>query len=149
MSLELTGRVSAILEPETGESRSGQPWIKQSFVITYGDEIEREVAFQLFGEYKVRLLQNVKEGDTVSVGFSLSSKRGSSAATANRYFTEVNAYKLINLSAQNRAANQNVSSHVETLKSAEKPVSVIQPNPKLVSPADMFSGSSEEETLPF
>lgn len=124
MSLELTGRVTAILEPETGESRSGQPWIKQSFVLTYGDEYEREVAFQLFGEYKVKLLQNVKEGDTVSVGFSLSSKKGSSASTSNRYFTEVNAYKLINLSAQNRAANQNPTATV-----VNKPAPASKPKP--------------------
>jgi hypothetical protein len=102
MALELTGRVSTILEPETGESRSGQTWIKQTFTIIHGEEYEREVAFVLFGEQKVGLLKGVRQGDTVRVNFSISSARGRSASTENKFFSEVSAYKIANLSAEHR-----------------------------------------------
>lgn len=102
MALELTGRIGSILEPETGESRAGQPWIKQTFSVVYGDEIEREAAFTLFGENKVGLLKSVQEGDSVRVSFSVQSRRGSSAATENKFFTDLNAWKIVNLSSEHR-----------------------------------------------
>ncbi len=50
MPLELTGRIIEIQEPETGTSAAGKNWIKQIFVIHYGDEIEKNTAFTVMRE---------------------------------------------------------------------------------------------------
>ena len=71
--LKLSGKIKSKLEIETGTSKAGKSWSKQSFVIDTGKEYNPDVCFSLFGD-KVDLLNNFKEGQEVEVKFNVSSR---------------------------------------------------------------------------
>lgn len=94
MALQVKGTITHILPAESGETKSGSAWIKQQFVITYGDEFERNVAFTLFGENKVNMLFDKQIGDEVLVSFTIQSAPGRSENISNKWFSEINAYRV-------------------------------------------------------
>ena len=106
MALQITGTIIQKCEPEVGETKGGQPWIKQQIVMVYGEEFERNAAFILFGEQKVGQVKDVNIGDRVRISFSLVSTQGKSEATSGKWFTEANAYKVENLSSSYQTAPQ-------------------------------------------
>jgi hypothetical protein len=154
---ELKGQISNLLEPETGEGRNGT-WIKQSFVVTYGEEIERNACFTLFGERKVALLDQAGEGDYVSVSFNIDSKPGKSESTSNKYFTELNAWKIEIISKAHRPqysapapdpapstapAPKAAPAPAPAPKAAPAPKSAVKPN------NNFFDKGYEEENTPW
>lgn len=155
---ELKGHISHILDPETGEGRNGT-WIKQSFVISYGEEIEREAAFSLFGEKKVSLLEQVGEGDYVSVSFNVDSKPGRSESTAGKWFTELNAWKIEVISKTHRPsapapaakpAPASAPAATQTaVAPAERPAPAAKPKASAVSQPSATFETAEDDSLPF
>ena len=73
MSLTIKGKLSRKLSVESGTSKAGKEWKKQSFVVDTGAQYNPEVCFQLFGEDKIQMLSSHNEGDQVEVSFNLSS----------------------------------------------------------------------------
>ena len=61
------------LSVESGTSKAGKEWQKQSFLVDTGAQYNPEVCFQLFGEDKIQMLSHHNEGDQVEVSFNLSS----------------------------------------------------------------------------
>ena len=51
-----------ILEPESGTSKAGKQWKKQSFLVNTGAQYNPEVCFQLFGEDKITMVPSFAEG---------------------------------------------------------------------------------------
>ena len=94
MSLEIKGRISKVLEVETGESKAGKEWKKQSFVIDTGDQYNPEVCFSLFGDDKIQMLSKFKEGNNVAVGFNVSSREFN-----GKYYHNLDAWKINNADA--------------------------------------------------
>lgn len=75
MSLEIKGIITEIHEVETGTSKAGKEWKKQSFVINTGDQFNPEICFSVFGEDKVdKIAKFNKVGQEVNVKFNVSSK---------------------------------------------------------------------------
>lgn len=89
MSLEIKGRISKVLDVESGVSKAGKEWQKQSFVIDTGDEYNPEVCFSLFGEDKIAMLGKHKEGASVTVGFNVSSREFN-----GKYYHNLDAWKI-------------------------------------------------------
>jgi len=112
MPLELTGRIIEIQEPETGTSAAGKHWIKQIFVIHYGDEIEKNTAFTVMRESAMAQLERCATGDSVKVSFSATSAQGRSSSTQGRWFTDLNAFRIENLTVVG-GRNPNQVSHTE------------------------------------
>ena len=56
MSLTLRGKLSRKLSVESGTSKAGKDWQKQSFLVDTGSQYNPEVCFQLFGEEKIQML---------------------------------------------------------------------------------------------
>ena len=89
MSLEMTGKIVKVLESQSGVSKAGKEWVKQSFVIDNGNEYNPEVCFNCFGKEKVEALQQFKVGDEVGIRFNLSSREYN-----GNYYTSCDAWKI-------------------------------------------------------
>ncbi len=74
MSLSISGSIHQILPVESGESKAGKVWKKQSFVINNGDQYNPYICFSLFGDEKISLLAKFEVGKQVEVFFNLSSR---------------------------------------------------------------------------
>lgn len=74
MSLTIKGKLVSILEAESGTSKAGKEWRKQSFVIDNGDQFNPNVCFSLFGQDKIAMLDNFSIGQEIEVSFNLSSR---------------------------------------------------------------------------
>lgn len=88
MSLSLKGKLTRILEPESGVSRAGNAWKKQDFVIETAETYPKKVCFTLFND-KVAMLEGLKTGMDLEVSFDVESREYN-----NKYFHNLNAWKI-------------------------------------------------------
>ncbi len=109
MSLSVKGRLSRKLNIESGVSKAGKEWKKQSFLLDTGSQYNPEICFQLFGEEKIEILKHHSEGDQVEVSFNLSSKEYN-----GRYFHNIDAWRI---------ESMNESSEVEDAPEFNAPAS--------------------------
>ena len=93
MSLAITGKLVKALDEESGTSKAGKEWKKQSFVIDTGAQFNPEICFSLFGEDKITMLQGINPGEEIEVSFNLSSREYN-----GRYYHNTDAWRI------NRAA---------------------------------------------
>ena len=89
MSLTIKGQLVRILDVESGTSKAGKQWKKQSFLINTGAQYNPEICFQLFGEDKIQMLDGIAAGDQIEVSFNLSSREYN-----GRYFHNIDAWKI-------------------------------------------------------
>lgn len=92
MSLSVKGKLSRKLSVESGTSKAGKEWKKQSFLVDTGAQYNPEICFQLFGDEKIEILNHHNEGDQVEVSFNLSSKEYN-----GRYFHNIDAWRIENI----------------------------------------------------
>jgi len=85
----MTGTVVKVCEIETGTSKAGKEWQKQTFVINNGYEYNPEVAFSAFGDDKVAVVSALLEGQSVDVSFNLSSREFN-----GKYYHNLDAWKV-------------------------------------------------------
>jgi hypothetical protein len=72
--MNVIGKLSKKLERETGISKSGKNWEKQSIVIEQtGATFNKEVVVSFFGD-KIKSLRDIEEGTDVNVSINLSSR---------------------------------------------------------------------------
>lgn len=71
--MEITGTFIKNLPETRGEGQRG-PWVRGGFVIEYGDEYPRKLAFTLFGEEKVQMAAVIQPGTAVTVRFNPESR---------------------------------------------------------------------------
>jgi hypothetical protein len=88
MSLTLKGKLTKILEPESGVSRAGNAWKKQDFVIETADQFPKTVCFTLFND-KVSILGGLTVGEELEVSFDVESREFNS-----KYYHNLNAWKI-------------------------------------------------------
>jgi hypothetical protein len=87
-NLQTRGKVTLILLPQNGVSKSGKEWSKRDFVIETEGEYPKLNCFTLFGD-KANILDNINIGATVNVHFNLESREFN-----GRYFHNLNAWKV-------------------------------------------------------
>ena len=95
MSLSIKGKLIRKLSVESGTSKAGKEWKKQSFLFDTGAQYNPEICFQLFGEEKIDILTQHNEGDQVEVSFNLSSKEFN-----GRYFHNIDAWRIENIESR-------------------------------------------------
>ena len=54
--MELKGKLESKLKAETGTSKAGKEWTKQTIVINNGSEYNPQTAISFFGDDKVKML---------------------------------------------------------------------------------------------
>lgn len=90
MALELTGTLSQLMNEVTGTGRTGNPWVKQEFVIEFMDgQYPKKVCLSVWGQDKVNDLKQYSPGDSVKVSFNLESREYN-----GRWYTEARAWRL-------------------------------------------------------
>ncbi len=88
MTLKITGKITEILEVQSGTSKAGKAWQKQEFVIETEEQFPRNVCFTLFND-KTNLLEGYKKDDKVDVSFNLESREFN-----GRWYHNINAWKI-------------------------------------------------------
>jgi hypothetical protein len=89
MSLVVNGTITKVIDVETGTSKAGKAWKKQSFVVDTGEAYNPEVCFSLFGDDKVDMLKQFAEGESVEVAFNVSSREFN-----GKYYHNIDAWKI-------------------------------------------------------
>jgi len=95
--LTVKGKITSILEMESGESKAGKKWNKQSIVINTGSEYNPEICISFFGD-KSDLLKKVTEGLVVEVGINISSREFN-----GKYYHNIDGWKITKVGADETA----------------------------------------------
>ncbi|MEN9399140.1 MAG: hypothetical protein RL632_241 [Bacteroidota bacterium] len=88
-SVKVKGRIKAILDVESGVSKAGKDWQKQSFVIDTGDSFNPDLCISLFGNDKVAELGRFAIGQEVEVSINLYSREYS-----GKYYHNVDGFRI-------------------------------------------------------
>jgi hypothetical protein len=99
--MELTGKVIAILEPQSFTSKKdGNVYITTVFVIETQGQYPKKVAFKVMGEDRFKGMQIVV-GHNYNVSFDVESREWQ-----GKWFTECSAWKAICIDGQNANTQQ-------------------------------------------
>ncbi len=90
--MEVTGKLVKKLELETGVSKAGKEWKKQSIVIDTGNEFNNEVCISAFGD-KVERMNRLEVGMEVSILCNVYSREYN-----GKYFHNIDGYLFTNQS---------------------------------------------------
>ena len=71
--MEIKGKLIKKLERETGVSKAGKTWEKQSILVEQNVDFNKEVAISFFGD-KIKSIRDIEIGSDVSVSINLSSR---------------------------------------------------------------------------
>jgi hypothetical protein len=72
--MEITGKLIKKLDVESGISKAGKEWQKQSILVEQsGTDYNKEVVISFFGD-KIKSLRDLQEGSEVVVSINLSSR---------------------------------------------------------------------------
>jgi len=71
--MEITGKLITKLERETGVSKTGKTWEKQSILVEQNVDYNKEVVISFFGD-KIKSIRDIEEGSDVSISINLSSR---------------------------------------------------------------------------
>ena len=71
--MDVIGKLVQKLERETGVSKSGKTWEKQSIIIEQNTDYNKEVVISVFGD-KIKSIRDIEVGSDVSVSINLSSR---------------------------------------------------------------------------
>lgn len=128
--LTISGRIALILPLQTGTSKAGNPWKKQSYVLDTVGQYPKKVCFSLFGD-KVEQFP-IQVGQEVTVSIDIDSREFN-----GRWYTEINAWNIVQTGVQPAApAPQEVAT--------APAVAPVQPQPAPQTPQQQAVGD-----LPF
>tara|TARA_R100001244_G_scaffold7913_1_gene10284 strand:+ start:198 stop:512 length:315 start_codon:yes stop_codon:yes gene_type:complete len=71
--MEIKGKLISKLERETGVSKTGKTWEKQSILVEQNVEWNKEVVITFLGD-KIKSIRDIEVGDDVSVSINLYSR---------------------------------------------------------------------------
>jgi len=86
--MEVKGKLVKKLEQEAGTSKAGKAWVKQIIVIDTEADYNNIVAIECFGEDKVKLLNNLKVGDLLTVDCNVFSRE-----FGGKYYHNIQGWK--------------------------------------------------------
>lgn len=92
-TLSIVGKITHKLDIISGTSGAGKEWRKQTFIIDTGAEYNPQVAFDLFGDEKIEMLENYDLGRNVEVLFNVSVREGV-GPHEGKWFKSVDAWKI-------------------------------------------------------
>ena len=71
--MEINGKLIKKLDVESGISKAGKEWQKQSILVEQAGDYNKEVVISFFGD-KIKSLRDLEEGSEVVVSINLSSR---------------------------------------------------------------------------
>jgi len=99
--MEVTGKLVKILDLETGVSKAGKEWKKQSILIDTGGDFNNEICISAFGD-KLEQMLKLEVGMEVSVLCNVYSREYN-----GRYFHNIDGYFFTNQSNKSSDKIQN------------------------------------------
>ena len=98
--MKIIGKLVQKLEVETGVSKSGKNWEKQSILIEQsGTEYNKPVAVSFFGD-KIKQIRDIEVGSEVSVSINLSSRE-----FKGKYYHNIDGWFIAKLGEQTVGKN--------------------------------------------
>ena len=91
--MEVTGKLVDLLNIESGTSKKGQDWQKQTAIIDTGGEFNNLVAISAFGEDKIKSLNKLEIGMTVLIKCNVYSRE-----YKGKYYHNIDGYWFTNQS---------------------------------------------------
>ena len=86
--MEVQGTLKQILPIESGESKSGKTWQKQTIIIETADAYPKQIAVEV-SEKALSRLQDYSEGMTITCSINIESREYN-----GKWFTAVRAWKI-------------------------------------------------------
>jgi hypothetical protein len=86
--MEIQGVLKQILKTESGTSKSGKDWQKQTIIIETADAYPKQIAVEV-SEKALSRLQDYSEGMTITCSINIESREYN-----GRWFTSVKAWKI-------------------------------------------------------
>ncbi len=119
--MELTGMIIAVLPAQSGVSaRTGNPWMKQDYVLEVPGQYPKKCAFNIFGEDRIKQF-NIQPGEqniTIQIDIDAHEYNG-------RWFNEIRCYNVI------RAGQQAAAPSAASAPAPQQP--------------DMFAGQGQQQ----
>ena len=84
--MEITGKLIKKFDIESGISKAGKKWHKQSILLEQNAEFNKEVVISAFGD-KIQKIKNLQEGDNLKVLCNIYSREYN-----GRYFHNIDGY---------------------------------------------------------
>jgi len=94
MALEIKGTIIKKLDIESGISKSGKEWKKQSIIIERQEQFNKEICVEAFGDEKIHRLNKFEVGDTITILANVFSKEWN-----GKYFNSIQGYAFANKNA--------------------------------------------------
>jgi len=86
--MEIQGTLKQILKAESGTSKSGKDWQKQTIIIETADAYPKQIAVEV-SEKALSRLQDYSEGMTITCSINIESREYN-----GKWFTSVKAWKI-------------------------------------------------------
>ena len=110
--MEIKGKLIAKLDKETGVSKSGKAWEKQSILVEQsGTDYNKEVAISFFGD-KIKSIRDIEIGSEVSVSINLSSREYN-----GKYFHNIDGWFIAKLGQE--TVGKNLLDNNDTMMNGE------------------------------
>jgi hypothetical protein len=99
MGLNVTGKITTVLEKQSGTTKTGSDWETQTFILDNNEKYNNIFAFDLFGSEKIQNFEKYnKIGQTVNVDFNINCRE-----YKGRYYTSLSAWKISKAEASTSA----------------------------------------------
>lgn len=104
--MEITGKITNVLDVQEGTSKNGNAWKKQEFVIEYmNGQYPAHASFTLFGEQRVsNVAKHLVAGKDVVVSFDIDSREFN-----GKWYTTLNAWKVVDAAAAASSAQSSAA----------------------------------------
>lgn len=114
MNLEITGKVMNVLPTQSGNGKNGE-WVKNFFVIQTHGEYPKNICFSVMGKEKWEKM-NIQVGMTYNVSFDVESREWN-----GKYFTDLSAWKAVNLNGGQNGQTQQSAPAAPTAAPSPQP----------------------------
>jgi hypothetical protein len=102
--MEIKGQLVKKLKAEAGTSKAGKPWKSQLCIIDTDLDFKNQVAIKFMGD-KISLLDNVNEGDSVTVSCNVYSREYN-----GRFYNNIDGWKISSGNSKETSAADYVTS---------------------------------------
>ena len=109
--MEIRGKVKTILPLESGTSKAGKEWQKQTIVIETNNEFNNLTAISAFGEDKIKHLNKLEVGMTATILCNVYSREYN-----GKYYHNIDGYHFTNQSDNpkiNKAVDEELNGRIE------------------------------------
>jgi hypothetical protein len=95
--MKIKGKFKKLLKLESGVSKAGKEWKKQSFILDTLNEYNPDLCIDTFGE-RLNDIQNIEEDSLVECDINISSREWN-----KKWFTSASLFKIRKLDTQNNS----------------------------------------------